>query len=135
MTVTAEGSVQRRPTFGWCLSCPARRTMDAVLVDTSTEKKLGLIWPVLGVSRRSFTGKTMYIGPIQCPNCESPLDSNAFVCPYCQSTAAASAPWNKGAWSNVAILAGVVSLLGCLDAVLGMRILPAMWEWAQQSSD
>lgn len=73
----------------------------------------------------------MYSGPVECPKCDLPLEVGTQICPYCHSTAPASAPWNYGAWSNVAIIAAIVVVLLGVDACLGTKILPAIWSSIQ----
>jgi len=53
-----------------------------------------------------------FAGFVTCPNCQSPLDTDVNVCPYCYSTAPASAPW-KGKW-NVVSAAVVIAVLGTM---------------------
>lgn len=73
-----------------------------------------------------------YIGPARCPNCNSPVDTDAMVCPYCHSTAPASAPWQSQLtlpW----LVVGAVLLLGGVVAqkYFGVDVL-AMLRNSQQ---
>jgi hypothetical protein len=54
----------------------------------------------------------VWAGLVQCPNCGSPIDTDASVCPYCCSAIPRSAPWRgvfvgEWWWTYVAIFAGL----------------------------
>ncbi len=76
----------------------------------------------------------MYVGPIECPKCNLPIDENAHWCPYCYSTAPASAPWNQGAWGNVVLIGVLVAVLLGVDACTGTRIVPTIWNAIQANA-
>ena len=70
-----------------------------------------------------------YVGLIACPDCQSPLDSEALVCPYCHSTAAASSPWKcrlTAGW--MAAICGLLVALLCCDRFLGTNLMRQLWE-------
>lgn len=51
-------------------------------------------------------------GPVTCPNCGSPIDSGASVCPYCYSSTPYDAPWQgqrigESWWMFIPLFAGL----------------------------
>jgi hypothetical protein len=76
----------------------------------------------------------MYVGPIECPKCNLPIEDNVHFCPHCYTNAPASAPWNQGAWGNVAIIGAVAAALFIVDACTGTRIVPTIWNAMQANA-
>jgi hypothetical protein len=76
----------------------------------------------------------MYLGPIVCPKCELPIEDNAQMCPHCYSFAPASAPWNRGAWTNVLLLGVVFIVLLGVDVFAGTKIVPTIWSLLQANN-
>jgi len=74
----------------------------------------------------------MYVGPIVCPNCESPISSDASICPYCYSTAPMSAPWKQGSWGLVALIGFLAALALVSDRFLGTHLLQTAWEFLRK---
>jgi hypothetical protein len=76
-----------------------------------------------------------YAGPIECPNCHSPISSDAMVCPYCSSASPASAPWRQhGTWPIIAGLGVAVALGWAFDHFLGTHVLATLWEWVPKDA-
>lgn len=73
----------------------------------------------------------MFTGPIVCPKCELPVDDNVQTCPHCHSSDLASAPWNRGAWSNALVLGVLFIVLLGVDAFAGTKIVPTIWSLFQ----
>jgi hypothetical protein len=67
-----------------------------------------------------------YLGPIACPNCDSPINDDALVCPYCHSTAPASAPWNAGSLELTAVLAVLLGSIWAIDHWSGTQYLKTL---------
>lgn len=71
-----------------------------------------------------------YVGPIACPNCHSPVESDCDVCPYCYSYAPASAPWRcNWSWEWQAIAVAAIVLCFLCDFFLGTRIVATVVSW------
>lgn len=69
---------------------------------------------------------------LRCPNCQSPLDDEAVVCPYCH-TASLRGGASFGSPLVGYILGGVILLvvggLFLYDYYNGTRMLPAVWSF------
>jgi RNA polymerase subunit RPABC4/transcription elongation factor Spt4 len=78
----------------------------------------------------------MYVGPIACPDCQSPISTDVEVCPYCYSHAPATAPWNgwTGRWE--VRLISIAAIAGCAlsDLFLGTEIFKTLAAWLPRSS-
>ncbi len=73
-----------------------------------------------------------YVGFIQCPDCQSPIDSDANVCPYCYSNSPATAPWQGD--GNGSHVWGWVLVGGAL-AIFGAAVASDHWfgtSWSTQ---
>ncbi len=63
----------------------------------------------------------MFVGAIRCPNCESNIDSEVMVCPYCQTTAPMRGEWKaRGPWNWM--LGGAILLIAGLDRVYNLNL-------------
>lgn len=76
-----------------------------------------------------------WAGSVKCPNCDSPIDTDTTVCPYCYSSSPQSAPWRSFGggdwrWISIPIFAGLVLLLAALasDSWFETRWLPRLLE-------
>jgi hypothetical protein len=78
-----------------------------------------------------------YAGPITCPNCQCPISDEHRVCPYCYSTAPATAPWQAwgSGWELQAILVGALILCILCDLFLDTRIFPTVAGWFSKADE
>jgi hypothetical protein len=77
-----------------------------------------------------------WAGPVTCPNCELPIDSDVSICPYCYSTAPRDAPWQGRAvsnswwsWALVFIALAVFVTVAVSDACFGTQWMPQLLEF------
>ena len=54
----------------------------------------------------------VWAGSVECPNCGSPVDTDASVCPYCYSSSPHSAAWQINSlgewwWTYVPVFVGL----------------------------
>jgi hypothetical protein len=77
----------------------------------------------------------VWAGPIQCPNCGSPIDAEASVCPYCFSSSPHTAPWQTFAvgqwwWAYIPIFAGLAVFIVAFasDELFGTLWIPRLLE-------
>ena len=65
-----------------------------------------------------------FIGRIECPDCQSPIGEDTYVCPYCHSMAPASGPWrSKLTLPGVIALAVVACGLWIANQYFGVDVL------------
>jgi len=63
----------------------------------------------------------MFFGPVKCPNCDSPIDTDTTICPICSTAAPMRGPWNNHGWLAWTI-GGVILLIALSDMFLGTHI-------------
>ena len=63
-----------------------------------------------------------FAGPIKCPNCDSPISSDAYVCPYCSTTAPARGPWRRRSPYPLIVFAAVALAIMGIASVFGTKL-------------
>jgi hypothetical protein len=77
-----------------------------------------------------------WAGPVVCPNCGLPIDSDVSVCPYCYSTEPQTAPWQpRGVgrqwWSYALLFVGMAVFVAAMvsDAYFETRWVSQILEY------
>lgn len=78
-----------------------------------------------------------WAGSVQCPNCQSPIDSEASICPYCYSSSPHTAPWQVNRfgqwWLAYVLIFAVFAVIVISDGWFGTTWLPKLLEALKES--
>lgn len=75
-----------------------------------------------------------YAGPIECPNCHSPISDDTAICPYCSTFAPMSAPWQLIRWQVAGMVLCFLAGVWLCDQLAGTQLLSELLRFVSSSA-